>query len=505
MAYPPAPPALVHSQPPSTLTRPKLTNAYDPPFLPTKPSRRIGRLAADPHQNYNVHQSPGAPAPYASEIAVPDAYTGPFHLKNIPLPEGVRQASPDISSAPSFSAAPPIGPPKVQGRTYNPVSNPTLHQKNASVANAETPAPHESHPEHDTPSAVYSNGDAELYNLERKFSSPEITRSGTPRSSSNSSLPRSEKAPSPSGVPSNTSMTYSPVPPVQAAFETSLPQDSKTPSQYSPHVSPQLSRRVLNPDAYAPVPMIRSSNYLPRMASPLQNRLPPSESGMVPTFLNLNEIGSTPYNTVQRDMSMPFPESDTGFHASTEGLSPRHTMSPRESKFSLAQYAPSPSLVGANDPLSRTSSRAPVVTFGFGGKVITCFHGMPGLNAGFDVALSARTSSELRVRVLQKILPESGLNSPRPSYPGPLVSDPGTASLSLVRSAASSQTKMKKSGLITYLLGRVEEITQGLGFLSPLERQQAENKLILVKLLKALVENDGRFFGSYVTTGTVLI
>jgi hypothetical protein len=206
-------------------------------------------------------------------------------------------------------------------------------------------------------------------------------------------------------------------------------------------------------------------------------------------------------------MTIPFPESDTGFHASMEGLSPRHTMSPREStrKFSLAQYAPSPSLVGANDPLSRTSSRAPVVTFGFGGKMITCFHDMPGLNAGFDVALSARTLSELRVRVLQKVLPESGLNSLGPSYPGPLVSDPGTTSLSLVRSAASSQTKMKKSELITYLLGRVEEISQGLGFLSPLERQQAENKLILVKLLKALVENDGRFFGSYVTSGIVLI
>src|SRR5260370_38191043 len=109
-----------------------------------------------------------------------------------------------------------------------------------------------------------------------KFSSPEIPRSRTPRSSSNSSLPRS---PSPSRVPSNTSpsmtpLPYSPtVPPVQAAFETSIPQDSKTPSQYSPHVSPQLSRIALNPDAYPPLPMIRSSNYTPRMASPLQNRL----------------------------------------------------------------------------------------------------------------------------------------------------------------------------------------------------------------------------------------
>jgi hypothetical protein len=130
---------------------------------------------------------------------------------------------------------------------------------------------------------------------------------------------------------------------------------------------------------------------------------------------------------------------------------------------------------------------------------------MPGLNAGFDVALSARTSSELKVRILQKILPESVLLTPAPSYPGPLVSDPGTASLSLVRSVASSQAKAKKSGLTTYLTGRVEEISQGLGFLSHPKRQHAENKLILVKLLKALVENEGRFFGLYVTSGMLII
>ena len=199
--------------------------------------------------------------------------------------------------------------------------------------------------------------------------------------------------------------------------------------------------------------------------------------------------------------------SDTTLSTSVEGLSSRHVIGVHEPirQLPLGQYAPSPSLVGANDPLSRTSSSAPVVTFGFGGKMITCFHGMPGLNAGFDVAFSARTTSELRIRILQKVLPGSVLNTPGSSYPGPLVSDPGSASLSLVRSAASAQVKAKKSGLTTYLLGRIEETTQGLGFLSPLERQHAENRLILVKLLKVLIENDGRFFGSYVLSDFGLI
>ena len=503
-AYHPTPSAPVLPQPPpptsSALTRPKLINAYDPPFLLTKPSRRTGRLAGDAHQT--VRQSPDSPAPHESDTVVPNAYAGTDYRKSTPLHEAVREASPDISRVLSHPTRPPTVPPKAEARTLNSGSNST-HYQNAYVSGAETPAP-QSYQENVVPLAVHSNGDAESYNLERNFSSPETARSQTPRSSSissNPSFPRSEKPLSLSRAPSNTSpskvpLPYSPPgPPVQAAFDTSIRQDSlaEISSQCSPHVSPQLSRRALNYDVYAP----SSSNHLPRAASPLQNQLPPSESGKIPAFLNLNEAGSTPYNAVQRDMTIPFMTHESD-HTSVEGLSPRHPLSLREStrKFSVAQYAPSPSLVGANDPLSRTSSRAPVVTFGFGGKMITCFHGMPGLNAGFDVALSARTLSELKVRILQKVLPESGLNSSGPSYPGPLFSDPGTPSLSLVRSATSSQAKLKKSGLITYLLGRVEEINQGLGFLSPLERQHAENKLILVKVLKALVENDGRFFGS---------
>ena len=161
-----------------------------------------------------------------------------------------------------------------------------------------------------------------------------------------------------------------------------------------------------------------------------------------------------------------------------------------------AQYAPSPSLLGSNDPLARTSARAPIVTFGFGGKMITCFHGMPGLNAGFDVALSSRTSSELRIHILHKLLPASVLNSPSSSYPGPLLSDPGTPSLSLVRPSLSTQMKAKKTAVVGYLGSCANEIEQGLGYLSNLEKRTAQDTLILVKLLKIMVENDGRLLGT---------
>ncbi|PFH54340.1 hypothetical protein AMATHDRAFT_44853 [Amanita thiersii Skay4041] len=163
-----------------------------------------------------------------------------------------------------------------------------------------------------------------------------------------------------------------------------------------------------------------------------------------------------------------------------------------------APYAPSPSLLGSNDPLRRTSARAPVISFGFGGKVVTCFHGVASLSTGFDVALSSRKTTDVHIRTLSKVIPSSVLNLSTSTFPGPLFLDPNVSTTSLVRSGTSSQTKSKKTAVIKYLSERAEEISQGLGYLhggSP-ERRQAEGKLALVKLLKVMVENDGRLSGS---------
>ncbi|KAG1875268.1 Sec23-binding domain of Sec16-domain-containing protein [Suillus tomentosus] len=159
-------------------------------------------------------------------------------------------------------------------------------------------------------------------------------------------------------------------------------------------------------------------------------------------------------------------------------------------------YAPSPSLLGSNDPLGRTSSRAPVISFGFGGKMVTCFHSSPDLITGYDVALSSRHSTDVRVRVLHKLLPEFALEPSAAAYPGPLFSDPGTP-VSIVRTGASSQVKTKKARVVKYLEDRIEELTRATTYMSDgTEKQRTEGKLILVKLLKIMVENDGALSGS---------
>ncbi|KAF9464720.1 Sec23-binding domain of Sec16-domain-containing protein [Collybia nuda] len=160
-------------------------------------------------------------------------------------------------------------------------------------------------------------------------------------------------------------------------------------------------------------------------------------------------------------------------------------------------YAPSPSLLGANDPLGRTVARIPVFSFGFGGKFVTCFHGGTSLMTGFDVALSSRNSTGVHIRVLKTIVPESALNASATPFPGPLFSDLGAAT-SLVRTGASTQTKTKKASVIKYLSERADEIAMGLPYLKPdsTEGHQIEGKLALVKLLKVMVESDGRLTGT---------
>ena len=160
-------------------------------------------------------------------------------------------------------------------------------------------------------------------------------------------------------------------------------------------------------------------------------------------------------------------------------------------------YAPSPSLLGTNDPLGRSSARVPVIAFGFGGKVVTCFHGADMSSAGFDVALSSRQSREIYIRSLHKLIPQSALEDTTVIYPGPLFGDSGSPTASLVR-GASTQTKTKKTKVTKYLEDRISELSNVVAYAGTglLEHGRSEGKLTLFSLLKVMVENDGKLNGT---------
>ncbi|KAJ4487935.1 Sec23-binding domain of Sec16-domain-containing protein [Lentinula aciculospora] len=185
--------------------------------------------------------------------------------------------------------------------------------------------------------------------------------------------------------------------------------------------------------------------------------------------------------------------------SASSGISSSGLVPPQEIKApTYTPYAPSPSLLGTNDPLGRAGARVPVFSFGFGGKLVTCFHGADKMNTGFDVALASRNSTGIEIRTLNKIIPNSALNLSSVSFPGPLFSDPGSPTTGLVRPGAAAQAKTKKARVVKYLEDRVEEFSQGLGYMHPGSEDQSrtESKLILFKILKILVENDGKLSGT---------
>ncbi|KLO10677.1 hypothetical protein SCHPADRAFT_832213 [Schizopora paradoxa] len=161
-------------------------------------------------------------------------------------------------------------------------------------------------------------------------------------------------------------------------------------------------------------------------------------------------------------------------------------------------YAPSPSLSGTNDPLGRTRVRVPVVQFGFGGKLITCFHSSPLVESGYDYNGASNKSTDITIRSLHKLLPDSSLEASTVTFPGPLFGDSGSPVATLAITTSATSAKAKKTKVLSYLDERAKELEQGLGYHSvgSPEHRSTEGKLVLVRLLHAMVENDGHVSGS---------
>ena len=127
--------------------------------------------------------------------------------------------------------------------------------------------------------------------------------------------------------------------------------------------------------------------------------------------------------------------------------------------------------------------------------MVTCFHGTGTLSTGYDVALTSRNTTSVKIHVLNKLLPKSVLEHSEVSFAGPLFPDAGNASIALVRATTSAGAKGKKAKVSKYLEDRAAEISQGLAYLSDQERKSSEAKLALISVLKVMVDNDGQLLG----------
>jgi COPII coat assembly protein SEC16 len=472
-----------------TITRPKYSNAYDPPFIPSS-SRRAGRPGGA-QQAYNLYQQPSSPYIPATNVS------GNYHSQTTPYHAENNHASPEISPNQNYFAQPTY--------TNNLVSGAANYSGDIALQSQREISSHPS--EHLDNTLGYSvNANKDPYTSHRKGEAQHTHYTANSHGAIDLSSSMKVSPPYQESVPTEASSFVNPTPssvstPVsQYDLGTSAQADNLNGyvSQHMPPYKREVTGAKDNHDPYTPKVNHGPTNYIPRTSSPLsgfknESKKPSNTPSNLSAQSSVSSIGVSPAVPMHATRSL-----NTAIDTSRP-TSQRVDLKvglPDIMKLSNAQYAPSPSLLGSNDPLARTSARAPVVTFGFGGKMVTCFHGMPGLNAGFDVALSSRASSELKVHILHKLLPASALSSPSSSYPGPLLYDSGTPSLSLVRPSLSAQTKAKKTAVVAYLSGRAIEIDQGFGFLSNLEKRAAQGTLILVKLLKIMVENDGRLLGT---------
>ncbi|KAG8849805.1 hypothetical protein FRB96_000628 [Tulasnella sp. 330] len=158
-------------------------------------------------------------------------------------------------------------------------------------------------------------------------------------------------------------------------------------------------------------------------------------------------------------------------------------------------YIPSASQTGGDDLLGRTGKRIPIVSFGFGGKLVTCFHSQMDTTAGFDVSLLSRKSSPVVVRTVHSVMDAAAAPTDAPTFPGPLFADPGPPSVNITRTTASS-VKAKKAAVLRYLEARIDEVEKGLAHVGDADRGPEAGKLALLKLLKIMLENDGKLSGS---------
>lgn len=132
------------------------------------------------------------------------------------------------------------------------------------------------------------------------------------------------------------------------------------------------------------------------------------------------------------------------------------------------------------DPLERWKG-APIFKFGFGGVVVSCFpQHIPRYTAGQMTPMIKSAPGEVRMRHFKDVLPPADSGIVR--YPGPL------------------RAKSKKKDVIAWLSARIAYLeNEGMPAVSvsdPQAYKTHEDKVLLWKVIRALVEHDGSLEGS---------
>ena len=323
----------------------------------------------------------------------------------------------------------------------------------------------------------------------------------------------------------------------QASFETELEyKDKSLPSSTDDHQSAALGTDLCYP---------QDRNRYPGMSSPVSGlsldqigspppkmTVQPPYDPYVPTSNGYdNHNASSPYtaNLVTHEYDpnnrQQIPSYEPGFYAPSSSRlidpsleqhlsvqSPNHgnhlgsSSAPADYFRSTTQqddtYVPQQVLEQrpiSEDPLGRSTLAArnlPLAVFGFGGILITAF---PAAADDSSAVGHMRTPSygyasgrgQIWLRRVSDLVADSALRSQNVEFPGPLVFDPTS-----LKGVAGD--KKKRDAVMAYLEKRAEEIEQGLPYLkssASRARRDQEGKLVLLRLLAAMIDGDGKLLG----------
>lgn len=278
--------------------------------------------------------------------------------------------------------------------------------------------------------------------------------------------------------------------------------ESGSTSAYDPYsaTSPSTSGQFPQPQPHGPY---AASAYTPYSAQQRQQPKPP-------TLPSLRSARSYTYDQYPADdrpqMAQPLRPGSVDSYAYSQAndaaVSPYAAQSP---------YAPTQRGFGAStsrlpsQDLLGTSRVCPVVSFGFGGRLVTFFpnpQSSSSYNPLSDPYSSANGTSNdpstVQIRKIVDLAPEHDLTA----FPGPVFMDGG--------SKASAGKKRKE--VVAWLDERIADLQKGAGFVMSAQsgldsgaeqgsaredkKREIEEEVVLLKLVKVLVENEGRLSGT---------
>jgi len=410
-----------------------------------------------------THPPASSAAPYASPVNAPPS----GGMKYAPRPAGPPQVGNRISSG-GFVPPPQQAPPGQQ-----PLMNPPpMTPQGPSYQHSYTASPPSQHP-HSPEDPYHSHS--------RRFSGEHhamhSSRPGTARSAQVSAMdiPREEEeegaTSSPqafqnNGYPSQSPQPAAP-PPAQSRY---------TPSRGSGGDSPASLPSVTRQNTFTPPPpSTQSPRYNPN-ASP-QKAISPEATFQPPPRAQTQSPGMVygKANKIAQRPRDPYERPSSAFAHSNSASYPSVDFHQRQQSLGLSFMAPNDET--CQDVLQRWQG-APVFCWGFGGSIACTFpKRVQRYTSDMQQPVIKCSPGEVKIRSIKELLP---FEKPEGIFPGP------------AWSGSRSTNKAKKKELLTWFTDKIEDLerrAQGKG-------TRAEEKVLLWKVVRTLLENDGVLEGN---------